>query len=102
MLVTGIDDADIARDLLHRNCWQLEPSVNTHKRMTQDTDSGKRGEGNNEPMQQQQQMWVQQQQQQMWAQQQQLIALWAQMQTQLTMKQQKQHEEQTRSGASLD
>jgi phage gp29-like protein len=28
--VTGIDDADFARDLLHGNGWQLEPSVNAH------------------------------------------------------------------------
>ena len=48
MLVTGIDDADVARDLLHGNGWQLEPSVNAHRRMMEDTDSGSRGEGNNE------------------------------------------------------
>ena len=107
--VTGIDDADFARDLLHGNGWQLEPSVNAHRMMMQDTGSGSRGEGNNEQMQQQQQMWwAQQQQQQMWAQQQQLMwfqqqqHMWAQMQTPLMMMQQKQHEEQTRSGASLD
>ena len=106
--VTGIDDADFARDLLHGNGWQLEPSVNAHRMMMEDTGSGSRGEGNNEQMQQQQQMWAQQQQQHMWAQQQQLMwfqqqqHMWAQMQTPLMMMQQKQHEEQTRSGDSLD
>jgi hypothetical protein len=97
--VTGIDDADFARDLLHGNGWQLEPSVNAHRMMMEDTGSGSRGEGNNEQMQQQQLMWNHQQQL-MCFQQQQLM--WAQMQTHLMMMQQKQHEEQTRSGASLD
>ena len=104
MAVTGIDDADFARDLLHGNVWQLTPSVNAHRMMLEDT--GSKGEGNNEQMQQQQLVWVQQQQQQMWAQQQQLMwfqqqqHMWAQMQTHLMMMQQKEHEEQTRSGAS--
>jgi len=98
--VTGIDDADFARDLLHGNGWQLEPSVNAHRRMMEDTGPcSYRGEGNNEQMQQQQLMWNHQQQL-MCFQQQQLM--WAQMQTHLMMMQQKQHEEQTRSGASLD
>ena len=97
--VTGIDDADFARDLLHGNGWQLEPSVNAHRMMMEDTGSGSRGEGNNEQMMQQQLMWAQQQQL-MWFQQQQYM--WAQMQTHLMIMQQKQHEEQTRSGASLD
>ena len=97
MAVTGIDDADFARDLLHGNVWQLTPSVNAHRMMLEDT--GSRGEGNNEQMQQQQLMSVLQQQQQlMWFQQQQ--HMWAQMQTHLMMMQQKEHEEQTRSGAS--
>jgi hypothetical protein len=97
--VTGIDDADFARDLLHGNGWQLEPSVNAHRRMMEDTGPCSRGEGNNEQIQQQQLIWNHQQQL-MCFQQQQLM--WAQMQTHLMMMQQKQHEEQTRSGASLD
>ena len=97
--VTGIDDADFARDLLHGNGWQLEPSVNAHRMMMEDTGSGSRGEGHNEQMQQQQLMWAQQQQL-MWFRQQQYM--WAQMQTHLMIMQQKQHEEQTRSGASLE
>jgi hypothetical protein len=97
--VTGIDDADFARDLLHGNGWQLEPSVNAHRMMMEDTGSGSRGEGNNEQMQQQQLMWAQQQQLMLFQQQQ---YMWAQMQTHLMIMQQKQHEEQTRSGASLD
>ena len=96
MAVTGVDDADFARDLLHGNGWQLEPSVNAHRMMLEDTCS--RAEGNNEQMKQQQLMWVLQQQQLMWFQQQQ--HMWAQMQTHLMIMQQKQHEEQTRSGAS--
>ena len=100
MAVTGIDDADFARDLLHDNGWQLEPSVNAHRMMMEDTGSRRRGEGNNEQMQQQQLMWVLQQQQLMWFQHQQ--HMWAQVQTHLMIMQQKQHEEQTRSGASLD
>ena len=107
MAVAGIDDADFARDLLHGNGWQLEPSVNAHRRMMEDTGSGSRWVGNNEQMQQQKKMWVQQQQQEMWAQQQQLMwfqqqqHMFAQMQTHLMMMQEKQHEEQNRSGASL-
>jgi hypothetical protein len=97
--VTGIDDADFARDLLHGNGWQLEPSVNAHRMMMEDTGSGSRGEGNNEQMQQQQLMWAQQQQLMLFQQQQ---YMWAQMQTHFMIMQQKQHEEQTRSGASLD
>ena len=97
--VTGIDDADFARDLLHGNGWRLEPSVNAHRMMMQDTGSGSRGEGNNEQMQQQQLMWAQQQQLMLFQQQQ---YMWAQMQTHFMIMQQKQHEEQTRSGASLD
>jgi hypothetical protein len=91
--VTGIDDADFARDLLHGNGWQLEPSVNAHRRMMEDTGPCSGGEGNNEQMQQQQLIWVQQQlmwvhqqQQLMWFQQQQLM--WAQMHTHLMMMQQ--------------
>jgi hypothetical protein len=97
--VTGINDADFARDLLHGNGWQLEPSVNAHRMMMEDTGSGSRGEGNNEQMQQQQLMWAQQQQLMLFQQQQ---YMWAQMQTHFMIMQQKQHEEQTRSGASLD
>jgi hypothetical protein len=97
--VTGIDDADFARDLLHGNGWQLEPSVNAHRMMMEDTGSGSRGEGNNEQMMQQQLMWAQQQQLMLFQQQQ---YMWAQMQTHFMIMQQKQHEEQTRSGASLD
>jgi hypothetical protein len=97
--VTGIDDADFARDLLHGNGWQLEPSVNAHRMMMEDTGSGSRGEGNNEQMQQQQLMWAQQQQLMLFQQQQ---YMWAQMQTHFMIMQQKQQEEQTRSGASLD
>ena len=97
--VTGIDDADFARDLLHGNGWQLEPSVNAHRMMMEDTGSGSRGEGNNEQMQQQQLMWAQQQQLMLFQQQQ---YMWAQMQTHFMIMQQKQHEEQTRSGASMD
>jgi hypothetical protein len=42
MDVIGIDDADFARDLLHGNGWHLEPIVNAHRMMIDDTGSGSR------------------------------------------------------------
>ena len=67
MAVTGIDDADFARDLLNGNGWHLGPIVNAHRMMIEDTGSSSRlkllvyvaltyggGGGNDEQMQQQQ------------------------------------------------
>ena len=42
MAVTGIDDADFARDLLHGNGWHLGPIVNAHRMMIEDTGSSSR------------------------------------------------------------
>ena len=42
MVVTGIDDTDFARDLLNDNDCHLEPIVNAHRMMIEDTGSGSR------------------------------------------------------------
>jgi hypothetical protein len=66
-LMTVVDDADFARELelLRGNDRQLEPIVNTHRRMIEDTGAGSRGSTDEQvQMQQQRQlMWVQQQKQ---------------------------------------